>query len=303
MESPMFRTFTATVAAAALLALPALAQPVTIETATGPVELEAAPETVAVYDMAALDTLDALGVPVAASIGNIMVDYLTQYEGDIGTLFEPDFEALYALGPDLVVAGGRSASQVTELQKYATTIDMTTMGGDQYATTLARLDAYGKLFGLEDKAAELADALNTQLEATKAAAEGAGNALMILTNGPKISAYGGGSRFGWLHGALDLPEAVADVEDTTHGEAISFEFIAEANPDWLLVIDRVAAIGAEGDSAQATLDNALVAETNAWKNGHVVYLNAADIYISGGGYTSTMNTLKLLEKAFGGAAS
>ena len=49
-------------------ALPALAQPVTIETATGPVELEAAPETVAVYDMAALDTLDALGVPVAASI-------------------------------------------------------------------------------------------------------------------------------------------------------------------------------------------------------------------------------------------
>ncbi len=299
----MFRTFSATVAAAALLALPAMADPVTIETATGPAEIETTPETVAVFDMAALDTLDALGVPVTASISNIMVDYLKQYEGDIGTLFEPDFEALYALGPDLVIAGGRSAAQVTELQKYATTIDMTTMGGDQYATTLARLDAYGKLFGMEDKAAELADALNAQLEATKAAAEGAGNALLVLTNGPKISAYGAGSRFGWVHGALDLPEAVEGLEVATHGEAISFEFIAEANPDWLLVIDRVAAIGAEGDSAEATLDNALVAETNAWKDGHVVYLNASDIYVAGGGYTSTMNTLKLLEQAFGGAGS
>ncbi|WP_425049736.1 siderophore ABC transporter substrate-binding protein [Psychromarinibacter sp. S121] len=299
----MFRTFSATVAAAALLALPAMADPVTIETATGPAEIETTPETVAVFDMAALDTLDALGVPVTASISNIMVDYLKQYEGDIGTLFEPDFEALYALGPDLVIAGGRSAAQVTELQKYATTIDMTTMGGDQYATTLARLDAYGKLFGMEDKAAELADALNAQLEATKAAAEGAGNALLVLTNGPKISAYGAGSRFGWVHGALDLPETVEGLEVATHGEAISFEFIAEANPDWLLVIDRVAAIGAEGDSAEATLDNALVAETNAWKDGHVVYLNASDIYVAGGGYTSTMNTLKLLEQAFGGADS
>ena len=70
---------------------------------------------------------------------------------------------------------------------------------------------------------------------------------MVLTNGPKISAYGPGSRFGWFHSELDLPEAKEGIAPSNHGEAISFEFINEAQPDWLLVIDRVAATGANGE--------------------------------------------------------
>jgi iron complex transport system substrate-binding protein len=30
-----------------------------------------------------------------------------------------------------------------------------------------------------------------------------------MTNGPKVSTYGPGSRFGWVHAALDLPPAIA----------------------------------------------------------------------------------------------
>jgi iron complex transport system substrate-binding protein len=119
-----------------------------------------------------------------------------------------------------------------------------------------------------------------------------------MTNGPKVSAYGKGSRFGWLHQALDLPEAVETSSENSHGEAVSFEFIRDANPDWLLVIDRSVAIGAEGARADETLDNALVAETTAWKNGQVIYLNAADLYIAGGGARSIMNTLDLLIEGF-----
>ena len=127
---------------------------------------------------------------------------------------------------------------------------------------------------------------------------GQGNALIVMTNGPRISAYGSGSRFGWLHAYLDLPEAVPDLEDTTHGQAVSFEFLREADPDWLLVIDRVAAIGGEGASAQVTLDNALVREMRAWQQGRVIYLDAGALYIAGGGVQSILAALTTLRTAF-----
>ena len=76
-----------------------------------------------------------------------------------------------------------------------------------------------------------------------------------------------------------VPAAEAKAE--THGDAISFEFILEANPDWLFVIDRDAATG-EGSSA-AILDNELVNQTNAVKNGHVVNIDPVRSYIINGG--------------------
>jgi iron complex transport system substrate-binding protein len=284
--------------AAAALALPAAADPVTLR---GSVEIAQTPKTVAVYDMAALDTLDALGVPVAGSVSKTFVDYLAKYQGDLGTLFEPDLEALYALRPDLVIAGGRSAAKVDELAKIAPTVDMTFTGDLLIDEAKERLEDYGRLFGLEDRAALIEGQLDAKVAEARAAIAGKGRGLILLTNGPKISVYGKGSRFGWIHGELGLPEAVENIETTAHGEAISFEFIRQADPDWLLVLDRAAAIGAEAQGAQATLDNPLVRETKAWKAGHVIYLNAAEIYISSGGVQSLDHTLDLLIKAFEGA--
>jgi iron complex transport system substrate-binding protein len=119
-----------------------------------------------------------------------------------------------------------------------------------------------------------------------------------MTNGPKVTAYGPGSRFGWVHAALDLPPAVPDVEAATHGEAVSFEFIANANPDWLLVLDRAAAIGSEDQNAKATLDNELVAGTTAWKRGQVIYLPAGDFYIAAGGVQAMSRVFTAITEAY-----
>ena len=145
--------------------------------------------------------------------------------------------------------------------------------------------------------------LDAKLAEAKEAVAGKGTGLIVLTNGGKISAYGANSRFGWLHGALDLPEAHPGLEDDTHGQAISFEFIAETDPDWLLVIDRGAAINADSQSAQATLDNPLVARSKAAQRGHILYLDAAPMYISGGGASSMMHTLDEIISAFGTSES
>lgn len=293
------------IALALTISTAAFADTIEVETAAGPTDVEANPQTIVALDIAAIDTLDALGVTVTGIPAPHYVGYLDHVAADatiVGSLFEPDFEALANLAPDLIVAGGRSSTQVEPLSEIAPTIDMTIWGDNHVDQVLARLAAYGAITGTEAKAAELEATFNAKLDAAKAAIAGRGNGLIVLANGPKISAYGAGSRFGWLHAALGLPEAVEGVDAQTHGEAISFEFIAEANPDWLLVVDRGAAIGAEGENAAQTLDNALVAGTTAAQNGQVIYLNSANIYISGGGIQSMTATLDDIIAAFGGAS-
>jgi iron complex transport system substrate-binding protein len=289
------------------VALPLMAEDVTVQSYASDVTVAATPETVVVLDVHAVDSLLALGVDIAGAPENLYVDYLADVDtASVGTLFEPDYEAMAQLAPDLIVAGGRSSRVVDQLSEIAPTVDMTIWGDDAIygddlpAQAKARIMALAEITGTQDRGAALSADIDAALALAQAAVAGKGNALIVLTNGTTVSAYGAGSRFGWLHKALSLPEAVEGVDAQTHGEAVSFEFIAEANPDWLLVIDRGAAIGQDGESAAATLDNALIAGTTAAQNDQIVYLNAANIYIAGGGFTSLTSTLAELTTAFGG---
>lgn len=291
----------------ALAAVPALAvaQTVEIETAAGPATVPAAPETVVALDLAAIDTITALGVTVDG-VPDIappayLADALASAE-TVGTLFEPDFEALAVMAPDLIVAGGRSQTQVEPLSQVAPTIDMTIAADDLVAQAQARVAAYGKIFEREAEAETLLADLDAAIADAQAAAEGKGDALILLTNGGKVSAYGDDSRFGWLHTALGLPEAYPDLTAETHGEAVSFEFIADVDPDWIFVVDRGAAIGQEGEAAAVTLDNPLVAGTKAGETGQIVYLDSARLYLAGGGIQSMMGTIEEVATAVGGAA-
>ena len=85
--------------------------------------------------------------------------------------------------------------------------------------------------------------------------------------------------------------------EENHGNVLTHEAIAEANPDWLFVIDRGAAVGDSGASAQATLDTPLVAGTRAWTSGQVVYLDPTPLYIAGGGYTAMTRAIDQLTEA------
>ena len=123
----------------------------------------------------------------------------------------------------------------------------------------------------------------------------AGSAMMLMINGGKISAHSPGSRFGFIYDVLGFKPATAFPETGKHGNAVSPEFIMEANPDWLFVLDRDSAIGRkEGESAQQVLDNPLVRKTNAWKKQQVVYLDSGSLYIAGGiqSYSNLMTQVK-----------
>lgn len=272
-----------------------------IETARGPVAIEGVPETIAVFDIAALDTLDRLGIRPAGVPDNLYLPELGHLKSSAevaGTLFEPDLEALSALDPDLIIVGGRSSPQLDAAAQVAQAIDMTLPGADLVSEAKARISAYGTLFGKEDEAKAAAAELDAAIAEAKAAAGGKGNALILMTNGPKISAYGPGSRFSWIHSALGVEAAVEDIEAATHGEAVSFEFVRKVDPDWLIVVDRAAAIGSGDQNAKATLDNELIAGTKAWKSGQVIYLPSADVYIAAGGAQAMLRIASAITTAF-----
>lgn len=280
------------------LATTAFGQDVPVTTARGLVEVAAAPEQVIGLDIGLLDTLVALGVTPVGVPTPLRAEQLNGLSGvtKVGSLFEPDFEQIYALKPDLILAGGRSASQVEALSKIAPTIDLSIPGDDLIEGIITQTTDLGALFQQEAMAKTLTENLGDSLHRVSELASTQGTALIVMTNGPKVSAYGPGSRFGWIHNDLGFEPAVANVDTETHGEPISFEFIHDANPDWLIVLDRIAAIGQEGDSAQTTLDNPLVADTTAWKEGQVIYLNGTNVYIASTGVQSMQSTLDQFEK-------
>ncbi|WEZ82408.1 siderophore ABC transporter substrate-binding protein [Rhizobium sp. 32-5/1] len=285
----------------AVVSVPSMSFAADIATATGAVAVEIQPAKIAVFDIAALDTLDSLGIRPAGIPSNLylpQLDHLKETGTAVGDIFEPNLEALSELAPDLIIVGGRSSTQVEATSQVALTIDMTMDGDDLLSQAKDRLSAYGVLFARQEEAKAAAAKLDAAVEKARAAVKGRGTALIIMTNGPKISAYGPGSRFGWVHSSLDLPAAVPDVDAATHGEAVSFEFVRKANPDWLLVLDRAAAIGADDQNAKTTLDNELVAETTAWKKGQVIYLPAGDFYIAAGGVQAMSRVFTAIADAY-----
>ncbi|MBC8719216.1 siderophore ABC transporter substrate-binding protein [Ochrobactrum sp. Marseille-Q0166] len=296
------RVFGAALVATAL-ASSANAADVAVKHAQGETTVATNPEKVVVFDFATLDNLDRLGVKIIGVPGSIAYpEYLKKYDGadytKVGTLFEPDYEAVNAAEPDLIIVGGRSAAKYGELAKIAPTIDLTVPAKEFISGTEANIEKLGQIFGKETEAKAEVDKLNSELAALKEKTKGKGKGLMILTSGGKISAYGPGSRFGVLHDSFGVDPAAPDLSVGNHGQPVSSEFILETNPDWLFVLDRDAAIGREGTSAKQLLDNELVRQTNAWKNDQVVYLNAQNWYLVGGGLGALHNTIQQLSAAF-----
>lgn len=269
--------------------------------AQGETVVPANPQRVVAFDWAALDILDALGVEVIGVAGDSFPPYLARYEKPpylkLGTLFEPDYEAVYAAQPDLIFTGGRSSSKYKKLLRLAPTVDLGMQSKDFLVSVFAHTEMLATIFGKQERAQELIQELRTSIEALQKKTSQGGTGLILLTTGGRISAYGPGSRFGFIHEDFQVPEAAPGLQASIHGEAIHAEFIREKNPDWLFVIDRDAAVG-KGEAAQQILDNELVRETSAWKKQQVIYLDPITSYIVGGGVNALSQLVKQIDQAY-----
>ncbi len=259
--------------------------------ALGEAVVPASPQRVVAFDIAALDMLDALGVGrIVGVAGNSFPQHLARYGAaeypKLGTLFEPNYEAVNAARPDLIIVGGRSAAKHAELARIAPTVGLHAGNEDYLARVATNTALLAGLFGREEQAAALSARLRRSAEALKAVTAGRGRGLIVLTTGTRMSAYGPGSRFGMIHTDLGVPAAVPGLAASLHGQAVNSEFILQTNPDRLFVVDRDAAIG-RGGAARRALDNPLVRQTAAWRAGHVVFLDPSNWYVAPGGIQSS----------------
>jgi iron complex transport system substrate-binding protein len=279
----------------------AFAQTIAVQQSQGTAQIPLNPKKVVTFDLGALDILDALGVPVAGVPKTALPPFLAKYEQaafeKIGTLFEPDYEAVNAASPDLIIIGDRSRAKYADLSKIAPTLDLSVDQKDYLASVIANTRLMGRALDKQAEAESLIGKVERSVAELKPLSASAGTGLIVLTTGGKMSAYGPGSRFGLIHDALGIKPALENLAAATHGQAISSELVLKANPDWLFVLDRDGAVGQGSGAAQRVLDNELIAQTTAWKKGRVVYLDPMNWYLVGGGIQSLQANIDQIAKA------
>ncbi|WP_455566744.1 siderophore ABC transporter substrate-binding protein [Peribacillus butanolivorans] len=272
----------------------AKSEEITVKHQLGETKVKTNPEKVVVFDMGTLDTLDKLGVEVAAVPHDGLPKYLSKYEGtteNAGGLKEPDFEKINEIAPDLILISGRQSDAYEELSKIAPTVYVgvdTTKYMESFEENVTLL---GKIFGKEKEAAKEFASVEENITALKEKAPTDKKGLIILASGGKVSAYGPDSRFGIIHDVFGVPAVDDKLEVSTHGQSISFEYIAEKDPDYLFVVDRDAVAG-DGAAAKETVENDIVKNTKAYKEGNIIYLDPNYWYLSGGGLESVDSMVK-----------
>lgn len=273
----------------------------TIKHEYGEATVKKNPEKVVVFDFGVLDTLDELDVKVTGVPQAIVPEYLKKYAGkeytNVGSLKEPDFEAIHAMKPDVIFISARQAELYDQFAEIAPTVFVGMDYTDYMGSFEKNMKLIGEIFEKEDVVAEkLADINASVDEINKEASAADEKALLVLANEGKVSAYGSGSRYGFIHDEFGFKAADEKIEASTHGQSITFEYILEKNPGILFVIDRTAAVGGEV-GAKETIENELVKKTDAFKSGKVIYLDGTNWYLSGGGLQSLKSMIEEVRSA------
>ena len=265
------------------------------------------PERIAVLDMASLDILGALDeADRVVGSASTRLDYLQEYvtrEGvsKLGTIKEADMEAVMESEPDVIFIGGRLAGSYDALSEIAPVVYLSVdneigvvESTRKNATTIA------SMFGKEEEVDTLMADFDARIEALSKIAEGK-TAIVGMTTSGGFNVLGNNARCSLIGVEVGFENVGVDanIDTATHGNEASFEFIVDKNPDYIFVMDRDAAINTDGAQlAQEILENELVMNTDAYKNGNIVYLATPAVwYTAEGGIGALDQMLSDLESA------
>lgn len=252
------------------------------------------PERIAVLDMASLDILDNLGMgDRVVGSASTSLEYLTDYVdneevANLGTIKEADLEAVMECDPDVIFIGGRLASSYDTLSEIAPVVFLSTdseLGIVKSVTKNA--ETIASMFGLEDEVSKKTEGFDERIKALKKTAEGK-TALVGMTTSGSFNLMGNDGRCSIVGREVGFENLTAAESTSTHGNEASFETVVEKNPDYIFVMDRDSAIGADGaQTAREIVENELVMGTDAYKNGRIIYLEHPAVwYTAEGGITA-----------------
>ena len=265
------------------------------------------PKRIAILDMASLDILNSLGVSdrVVGS-ATTKLPYLSDIVNaedvaNLGTIKEADLEAVMACEPDVIFIGGRLSKNYDALSEIAPVVYLSTdseLGVVESVRKNAGIVA--SMFGLEDKVDELMSGFDARI-ATLAEAAKDKTAIVGMCTSGSFNVMGNDGRCSIIGREIGFENVGVDanIDTATHGNEASFEFVVKQNPQYIFVLDRDAAINADGAQlARDIMENELVMGLDAYQEGHVVYLaNPAVWYTAEGGVTALDIMLSDIESA------
>ena len=267
-----------------------------------------ATKKVVVYDLATLDTMQTLGIPVAGVPKAQFPKYMAGY-GDAkyvvaGSLFEPDYDALSKIKPDLIIVGGRSAAKAEVLGKVAPTLDFSVKPASMLQDMERNITKIAEMYGKQAQGKALVAKINQEVQELRQLSSQAAPGLLLMAVNEKIMPNAPGTRFGFLFDVFGAKSAITAQDIPPRGTAYTFNDVAKLNPAWIYVIDRNTGTGsAAGGGAiipsQQVFDNAQVKGTVAGQKGQVVFLDPKGWYLMGStGPTALLNNVEQLKQAY-----
>ena len=125
---------------------------VTVKTANGDVKVPTNPKKIVTLDLGAADTIRALGKEssIVGMPKKTLPAYLKNLPSSIknvGSMKEPNMEAIAALKPDLIIASGRTAQYVKKLKEIAPTVLFQTDNKDYWGSTKKNILSLASIIG------------------------------------------------------------------------------------------------------------------------------------------------------------
>ncbi len=277
---------------------------ITMTNSLGTVEVVKNPQRVVVLDYSALENLDYLGIKPVAMPKSNLPQHLRKYGEDpsivdVGSLTEVNLEKVNEANPDLIIIGARIIDLYDQLSAIAPVIYPQFTEVDDFKTAFEKnLNDLAMLYDKQDEVESALENINNKInEVKELTSYSEEKALVLLHNRGRFSAYGSGSRFGMIFDVFGVKESVEGLEVHRHGNPVSSEFVQKANPDILFIVDRSLVVD-KVVLDKAEVENKLVQQTNAAKNGKIYYLNPEVWYLIGGGITSLNIMIDEVAQAF-----
>jgi iron complex transport system substrate-binding protein len=279
---------------------------VTIEDNNGSQDVPKPPKSVVATDNNSFQTLSDWDIELTAAARALMPATNPHKDDedivDLGLHIEPDLEAVVAVEPDLIITGSRFSQYNEDFEKLAPDAAIVTLDVREdkpFDEELKRrVDALAEIFDKQDEAKKLDEDLDAAVARVKDAYQSGDKVMSVIVSGGNIgySAPHVGRTFGPLYDLFDFTPAleVEGADDDHQGDDVSVETIAKSNPDWILVMDRDAALADEDSKPAAEVIDKSEALKNvtAVTEGNIVYM-PEDTYTNEGieTYTKYFGTL------------
>jgi len=278
----------------------ALAESRSLDTAYGEIKLDGTPQRVVTLSENALDVALAVGVKPLGSVatrgGSDVSAYLKDKAGDIkivGTARETNLESVFALQPDLILAGPElSKDQYQKLSLIAPTL---VPKGNAFADWRHNVEFYGQTLGKQPEAKAAIAAVDARIEDLKGKIE-PGQVASVVRWSPQGPGVMSQHLFvGQLLGQLGFKGTAmaAELTQKPHSDALSLENLSRIDGDWLFL----ATLNADGDKAlEQARQQPAFARLKAVSSGHVQSVDG-QIWSSGAGPLAANVILDDVEKA------